>query len=294
MPTNWIDHPIAYFVIMENINQRIAQFYDTSTDLWMDIWGEHMHQGFYGKEGTEKKNHLQAQVDLIDELLNWATIKDAQNILDAGCGVGGSARYLCLKYNAQVTGYTLSNVQAAKAEQLNKLAGLEHKINVIVGDMLAIKKTDVQYDLIWSLECAEHIPDKEKLIQLFYDLLKPGGKLILATWCRRETPPALEIGEINLLKKVYSNYHLPPMIAIQDYELIAKRAGFKNIRAEDWSNSVVPFWEAVIRSAIKWKSVIGLLRAGWPALKGALALKYMKNGYRTGTIKFGVLQADKL
>jgi len=49
-----------------------------------------MHHGYYGSDGNEKKDRRQAQI-LIEELLKWAGVQQAQNILDVGCGIGGSS-----------------------------------------------------------------------------------------------------------------------------------------------------------------------------------------------------------
>lgn len=35
--------------------QQIQQFYDASSGLWEQVWGEHMHHGYYGPAGNEKK-----------------------------------------------------------------------------------------------------------------------------------------------------------------------------------------------------------------------------------------------
>ncbi|MGB8689203.1 MAG: SAM-dependent methyltransferase, partial [Microcoleus sp.] len=49
--------------------QQIQQFYDASSGLWEQVWGEHMHHGYYGPDGNLKKERRQAQIDLIEELL---------------------------------------------------------------------------------------------------------------------------------------------------------------------------------------------------------------------------------
>ncbi|HAA26753.1 MAG TPA: SAM-dependent methyltransferase, partial [Cyanobacteria bacterium UBA8553] len=54
-------------------------------------WGEHMHHGYYGPTGKEKKDRRQAQIDLIEEFLKWAGVEQAEQILDVGCGIGGSS-----------------------------------------------------------------------------------------------------------------------------------------------------------------------------------------------------------
>src|SRR4028118_156129 len=99
------------------LKNQIQQFYDASSGLWEQIWGEHMHHGYYGSTGKEKKDRRQAQIDLIEELLKWGGVAQAEEILDVGCGIGGSSLYLAQKFNARAVGITLSPVQASRATQ---------------------------------------------------------------------------------------------------------------------------------------------------------------------------------
>lgn len=279
---------------MITLNERIRQFYNSSTPLWLDTWGEHMHHGFYGIDGNIKKENKQAQIDLINEVINWANIKSAHHILDAGCGVGGSSRYLSKKFDASVLGLTLSNVQAAAAEKYNKAQGVENKVSIMVKDMLTLDKKYGQFDLIWSLESAEHIPDKKALLHLFNSLLETKGKCVIVTWCISSSYGNLTDKQQDLIQKIEKLYHLPPMISLHEYTILMKEAGFINVHSADWSAAVAPFWNAVIRSAIKLKSIFGLLRAGTTTIKGAWAMQYMKKGFREGTIKFIVIQGEKI
>lgn len=275
------------------LNQRIRHFYDRSTAIWLDTWGEHMHHGYYGRDGSQEKDHQQAQIDLIREILQWSGVEGAARILDAGCGVGGSARFLAKALNAEVLGLTLSPVQAERAEAFNRAAGLEGRVRVEVQDVLIFDPAQGPFDLIWSLESAEHMPDKHRLLQVFYDALRPGGRLVLVTWCQREAPPVLDKNESRLLEKVQEYYHLPPLISIGHYERIARDVGFEGIQTADWTDAVAPFWPAVVRSAMTWRSLGGLLRSGLSTVRGAWAMRFMMQGYRTGALRFGLLQAVK-
>lgn len=275
------------------LNQRIRHFYDRSTPLWLDTWGEHMHHGFYGIEGKLQPNHRQAQIDMLEELLRWGGVSRARRILDAGCGVGGSARWLATRFDAEVLGLTLSPVQAQQAEQFNRHAGLADRIRIEARDMMTLSPEDGPFDLIWSLESAEHIADKKRLLELFFQALSPGGALVLTTWCHRPVPPPLRPAELRLLDRLYTWYHLPPMTSTPRMAELAEQAGFTQVVAADWTRSVAPFWAAVRNSGFSWRGLSGLARAGWGTIKGAWAMQYMIRGYRMGVIRYGVLQGRK-
>jgi len=276
-----------------SLNRRIRDFYDQSTGLWLQIWGEHMHHGYYGSSGSERKERRQAQEDLILELLRWGGVSSATHILDAGCGVGGSARFLARRFDATALGVTLSPVQARAGSRMNQAAGLQDRVKIEVRDLMTVTADDGPFDLIWSMESAEHIADKAAMVQHFYDLLAPGGCLLLATWCHRPLPPVLRSGEEQLLQRIYRIYNLPPMNSIPDFEGLARRAGFQQVRSDDWSDAVAPFWQAVIRSALDWRNATRLLRTNWSTIRGAWAMRYMRSGYREGLIRFAVLQGRK-
>lgn len=285
-----------------SLNQQIQQFYDTSSGLWEQIWGEHMHHGYYGADGSQPKDRRQAQIDLIEELLKWSQVQQAEHILDVGCGIGGSSLYLAQKFNAAVTGITLSPVQAARATERAQEAGIAAKPLITpraqfqVADALNLPFADHSFDLVWSLESGEHMPDKVQFLQECYRVLKPGGRLLVATWCHR--PTSLTLGpltpdEQRHLAKIYQVYCLPYVISLPEYEVIARNLSFNNIRTADWSNAVAPFWQIVIDSALSPKAIWGLFTAGWTTVQAALSLRLMADGYRRGLVRYGLLYANK-
>jgi hypothetical protein len=102
----------------------IADFYNRSSGIWEQVWGEHMHSGYYGAEGTDvDKDPQQAQHDMMEQLLEFSGVDRSQvrDVLDIGCGVGGASRFLAGECpGASVTGVTLSPVQQARATALNE------------------------------------------------------------------------------------------------------------------------------------------------------------------------------
>ncbi|WP_116124185.1 methyltransferase domain-containing protein [Lewinella sp. IMCC34183] len=282
---------------MEELNERIRDFYDRSTPLWLDTWGEQMHHGYYGPDGKRKVSHQQAQLDMIDALLEWgvAPTSDVQRFLDAGCGVGGSSRYLALRYpDAEGIGVTLSPVQAHRGNGYNREAGLSDRLNLIAKNVYDLDpEVTGRFDLIWSMESAEHMEDKVQLFRLFRSLLRPGGKLLMATWCHRDEPPYLSPSDQYTLQQICDLYHLPPLVSVSELEAAAAEAGLTNLRTDDWSDSVEPFWGAVIRSGLDPRNWPGLVRAGKGTIMGAWAMKYMRKGFASGAIRYGVLTASR-
>ncbi|NEO84537.1 MAG: methyltransferase domain-containing protein [Spirulina sp. SIO3F2] len=272
------------------LSEQIRQLYDASSGLWEKVWGEHMHHGYYGRLGNVRCDRRQAQINLIEELLRWADLEQAEHILDVGCGIGGSTLYLARKYHCLATGITLSPIQAGRAKERAFEADLAGRVQFQVADALAMPFADESFDVVWSLESGEHMPDKRQFLAECYRVLKPGGLMILATWCHRATEMALLTeAEEEHLEAIYRVYCLPYVISLNSYLDLAQNLGFKNIRCDDWSTAVAPFWDVVIDSALDWEAIAGLVQAGQQTIEAALSLRLMSEGYAKDLIRFGLL-----
>ncbi|KAK6146994.1 hypothetical protein DH2020_017906 [Rehmannia glutinosa] len=282
----------------ETLQKGIAELYDESSGIWEDIWGDHMHHGFY-EPGSDVSisDHRSAQIRMIEESLRFASLSDdsvqkPKNIVDVGCGIGGSSRYLARKYGAKCQGITLSPVQAKRAQELAAAQGLADKA---FADALNQPFSDGQFDLVWSMESGEHMPDKEKFVGELARVVAPGGTIIIVTWCHRDLSPgeSLRQEEKDLLRKICDAYYLPAWCSTADYVKLLQSLSLEDIKSADWSEYVAPFWPAVIKSALTWKGITSLLRSGWKTIRGALAMPLMIEGYKTGLIKFAIITCRK-
>lgn len=288
--------PITSYGRDATLNTGIARFYDESSGLWESMWGDHMHHGYYPKGGAKKSNQ-QAQIDMVDEILRWAGVEQIEQMVDVGCGIGGSSRYLAHRHaGANAQGITLSPVQAERANALAKEQGLDSRVSFKVGDALQQPFPDGQFDLVWSLESGEHMPDKPKFVGELARVCAPGGRVIIVTWCHRDVQPgeqSLTDSEQRLLDRINEAYYLPAWCSISDYRRLFEQQGLTNIKTADWSDEVAPFWAAVIKSAASTQGIAGLFKAGWSTIKGALVMPLMSRGYSVGLIKFNLITAEK-
>eukprot|EP01035_Chromulina_nebulosa_P020322 gene20322-26379_t len=288
-------------------NHFSTKFYDESSDIWLKVWGENMHHGYYTQHTPKKTltDHKIAQIDMIDQTISWAYNSQSNqsvrsitinNMVDVGCGVGGSSRHIARKFNCNGTGISLSPFQIEQANKLTIASALNDKLKFQVSDALAMPFANNTFDLTWSMESGEHMPNKKQFVNELYRVTTPGGRIIIVTWCHRElesNETSLKSNEIKLLKRISDAYYLPDWVASSTYVNLSKSLGLEDVRSADWSEFVEPFWPAVIKTALNPRNIIGLLRAGLTTIRGAIATLWMMRGFQKKLIKFVIITARK-
>lgn len=291
------------------LKEGIAAFYDESSGIWEEVWGEHMHHGWYApktKAGSMERD-LAAQKLMIEKALELCGADAiaarcekegrAMRVLDVGCGIGGSSRHIARKYasaKCSCVGLTLSPEQAKRGNELSSAAGLD--VTLEAQDATNTTFADGSYDLVWSMESGEHMPDKPKFVDELGRLCRPGGAVSLVTWCHRDLPAAkrLNVIERTVLGLINICYYLPKWCSGANYQtLFAKQPGFKPAVVKDWTANIAPFWPAVARSSLRWSSLKKLTKTGLKTIRGAVAIAFMILGYKIGTVKFVAIAANK-
>jgi MPBQ/MSBQ methyltransferase len=97
------------------------------------------------------------------------------------------SRYLAKRFgeSASVVGITLSGNQAKRAATLAQEQNVTNA-EFRVMDALAMDFPDNSFDLVWACESGEHMPDKKRYVEEMTRVLKPGGRIVVATWCQRD------------------------------------------------------------------------------------------------------------
>ena len=98
-------------------------------------------------------------------------------VLDAGCGLGGPARYLAETFDCEVIGVDLSPSYVAVANLLTARSVVSGRVQAEVGDLTDLAFTDGQFDLVWTQHVAMNIRDRAALYRELRRVLKPGGRL---------------------------------------------------------------------------------------------------------------------
>ncbi len=110
------------------------------------------------------------------ELASAAGLTAADRVLDAGCGIGGPARYLASVFGCQVTGVDLSPSFVEAAIYLTGRCGLADRVSFSEGDVLHLPFDDSAFDAVFLQHVAMNIADRAALYAELRRVLKPGGR----------------------------------------------------------------------------------------------------------------------
>ncbi len=268
--------------------RRIVDFWNKTSKGWQTIWGPHIHHGYFE---NHRETPVQAQEKLIEKLVALLEISPQMEILDAGCGLGGSSLYLAKRYDVRVTGITLSQKQVDIATGLAKKERINN-VSFKVEDALSLASfPDNTFDIVWSLESCEQFYDKQLFIQQAFRVLKPGGKLILATWCSG----AEEYQDLQAkkYKKLCISLQLPYMPTMDHYTKLLQEQGFVIKQKLDWSEHVKETWKVGMASLRRYSFLKIFKLSGWRGIIFGKQVLNMHEAFIQRRIKYGVFSANK-
>jgi tocopherol O-methyltransferase len=116
------------------------------------------------------------------------------------------------------------------------------------------------------------------------------------TWCHRDLEAdetELKKKEVKLPNRINRAYYLPKWCSVKDYVDVFEAKGCTDVRWEDWSYIIAPFWRVVIKSSTSPRSIVGLLGSGFSTMRGTCAMLLMLKWFDAGLIKFGLITYTK-
>ncbi len=173
------------------------------------------HDPFYGLDRLGGPS-----LRLIDRLTRHGDFRRYVFVLDAGSGLGGTARWLALRYACRVLAVDVCHAQAAACVRLSRRAGLAARVPGLTASFEALPIRDGVFTQIWSVEALHHASDRRRALAELYRVLRPGSPLALQEIVRRSATV--------------------PMIGgawrhgtVDDYLTALDAAGFRDVEHED-------------------------------------------------------------
>ncbi len=280
----------------ESVNS-VASSYDSWTNdrLLENLWGEHIHLGFYEKPRL-KKDFRKAKVDFVHELVHWSgldKLPKGSRILDVGCGIGGSARILSNDYEFNVVGISISQEQIKRA---NELTTKHMSCRFEVMNALDLKFPKGSFDGVWSVEAGPHIPDKQQFADEMLRVLRPGGVLVIADWNQRDlTKYPLNFYEKFIMNQLLIQWTHPEFSSIEGFKnnLLNSPYCGSSVETSDWTEYTIQSWNESIYEGFRRPSSI--FKLGLSSLLKALreipTIVMMRWSFSSGLMRFGVFKS---
>ena len=140
-----------------------------------------------GGRGGELTPDLLAPVDEFHTAGQLSTLKAlaliplqaGMRVLDAGCGIGGTARHLASEHGCRVTGIDLTPDYIDTARQLTARMGLEHRCRFDQGSVVDLPYRPASFDAAVSFHVAMNVEPRGRFYAELARVLCPGAPLCL-------------------------------------------------------------------------------------------------------------------
>lgn len=162
--------PVAPVAYDDRHALEVGRFYDTHHDQFMKVYGE-VIQAFRTKDVR----------DLLNYQIGSIGLQPGQRVLDAGCGVGAPAVHFARHAGVQVDAITASRTQCDAARRQVAAEKLIDRVTVVHGDYHRLDHYFDRgaYDVVYFLESFGHSRAKQRVVEVCWEMLKPGGALYI-------------------------------------------------------------------------------------------------------------------
>jgi tocopherol O-methyltransferase len=264
----------------------IRDHYDRLSPFYGALWGEHIHHGYW----EDEESPAAAQNKLVARLAERAGVPRGARVLDVGCGLGGSALWLARHLGCSVTGITISPGQARMAAERARNEHLADRVGFLILDANRLDLPPESFEVVWVIECSEHLADKARFLASCARLLKPGGGLALCAWLAADRPDA---EQARLIAEVCRGMLCPALASRHEYTHWMEAAGLAAIDVADITGRVERTWThcAAIVARPEVRTLLRLVDTRTRDFVQAFGA--IRRAYAVGAMAYGMFTARK-
>ena len=141
----------------KDYESAIIDYYDSCEIDYRKLWPLDrcmaLHYGYWDETTKGVSDALLRENQILAER---AGITADDRVLDAGCGVGGSAIWLARERGCEVVGITLSQKQVDSAGANARKHGVADMARFERRDFTATGHPDASFDVVWAVEAVWH------------------------------------------------------------------------------------------------------------------------------------------
>jgi SAM-dependent methyltransferase len=198
------------------------------------------------------------------------------SLLDLGCGVGGTIRWIRDTTEVTAGGITLSPVQAEVAAR--RLPRIVTGSFTVRGDLAKVLGGR-PIDAAWMIESFVHTDDVDALFAAVAAHTAPGGVLVIIDDFPRHTPGSREVQASRLDRRLVAEFrrgwHIHTLLSPTEAAAVAARHGWTLERSLDLTSSVRTNRprDVLARAFAPLARLLGARSAWWQNVLGGSALQ---------------------
>jgi ubiquinone/menaquinone biosynthesis C-methylase UbiE len=124
-----------------------------------------------------------------EELVELCYIDETTSVLDVGCGVGLTARYLATEVGCNVVGVDISSRMIVRAEEYAAKAGVSDRVRFRTADIEDLPFEDDRFDAVLIESVVSLLEKKDQAIAECVRVARPGGYVGFNEVVLIKTPP---------------------------------------------------------------------------------------------------------
>lgn len=172
-----------------------------------------------------------------ENFLHQFEFSEQEHILDVGCGLGGTARFVASNYDAHVTGIDLTREYIETGNALCAWVKLDRKITLRQGNALAMPFDDSAFDGGYMMHVGMNIENKGQLFSEICRVLRPGSFFGVYDIMRDRD------GEIAYPVPWAKNESTSKLATTNEYKQALVDAGFEVVRHENRRDFALDFFQ---------------------------------------------------
>lgn len=218
---------------------------------WCNTDNLALHYGYWDTQ--QPYNHHQSLLNKNSVLAEQINLKSTDQVLDAGCGIGGSSIWMAKQFACQITGITISAKQVNYAKQHAHRHGVAKLTDFRVMDFCATQFPDASFDVIWALESSCHALNKADFLHEAYRLLRKGGRLVVCDGfvLKRQFTPQQWQAVVTCL----NGWAVPNLCSRTEFNQLLQEQGFNTIHCLDITEQTQASVEYMYKVANRLKPV---------------------------------------
>ena len=274
-----------------SLEERIRAYYLATTEPgYLTAWAGEALGFHFGLADDDTPSHNESLLNANRYLAARAGVGPGARVLDAGCGVGGSALWLARERGARVTGITLSPRQVELARQFAIDRGHAAEVDFHVMSFADTTFPEASFDVVWHIESLCHAADPRAYLDHARRLLRDGGRFACLDLFLGDG------GDPAHARAMCDGWVLPALGAMSGLDAVLEAAGFAGVEVEDLTAKTA-------RSAARLRGLaqrrlleIELRRAAFgdadPVYEGhARAAVGAADGLASGAVRYGYVGA---